>query len=275
MNSKALLKAARFLRASYPTHAYSLPSDETVVTSQEHLVPHPKEITMKSNSRFMKTAVATGLIVVTGAAALGITSFASAQVADQPTAVVVAVDDTATPSTDVTTPAADATTPAADVTTPATDSAPYRMGKHMGGHKGGPGKFSTEGLATVLKLTAEELKTELKAGKSLAAIAEAQNVDIADVKSQLTTDFKAHLAEEVTAGKHTQAEADAKLEKFTARLDDMVNRVRPVGGPMGGHKGRGMGDHREGHRGGYGHDMNNEAPTAQSGIEGTNASFSA
>lgn len=235
MNSKALLKAARFLRASYPTHAYSLPSDETVVTSQEHLVPHPKEITMKSNSRFMKTAVATGLIVVTGAAALGITSFASAQVADQPTAVVVAVDDTATPSTDV-------TTPAADVTTPATDSAPHHMGKHMGGHKGGPGKFSTEGLATVLKLTAEELKTELKAGKSLAAIAEAQNVDIADVKAQLVKDF-------------------------TAGLDDMVNMVPPVG--------RGMGDHREGHRGGHGHDMNNEAPTAQSGIEGTNASFSA
>lgn len=253
MNGKALLKAARFLRASYPTHAYSLPSYETVVTSQEHLVTHPKEITMKSNSRFMKTAVATGLIVVTGAAALGITSFASAQVADQPSAVVVAVDDTAT-----------------NTTTPSTDNAPEHMGKRMGGHKGGPGKFNTEGLTSVLKLTAEELKTELQSGKSLAAIAEAQNVDVADVKAQLTKDFKAHLAEEVTAGKHTQAEADAKLEQFTARLDDMVNRVRPAGGPMGGHKGGGMG----GHRGGHGHDMN-QAPTAHSGAEGTSTGFSA
>ena len=216
---------------------------------------------MKSNSRFMKTAVATGLIVVTGAAALGITSFASAQVADQPSAVVVAIDDTATVTT----------TPSTDVTTPSTDGSTQRMGKHMGGHKGGPGKFNTEGLATVLKLTAEELKTELQAGKSLAAIAEAQKVDIADVKAQLTKDFKAHLAEEVTAGKHTQAEADAKLEQFTARLDDMVNNVRPAGGPKGDHKGRGMG----GHRGGRGHQGMNDAPTAQSGAEGTSTGFSA
>jgi hypothetical protein len=199
------------------------------MTSQEHLAPYLKEITMKSNSRFIKTAVATGLIVVTGASALGITSFASAQVADQPSAVVVAVDD-----------------PATDTTTPSTESAPQHMGKHMGGHKGGPGKLNSEGLASVLKLTAEELKTELQSGKSLAAIAEAQKVDVADVKSQLTSTFKAHLAEEVTAGKHTQAEADAKLEQFESRLDDMVNRVRSagpgMGRGMGGHKG-GMGQH--------------------------------
>ncbi|MFM2047298.1 MAG: hypothetical protein RL383_1375, partial [Actinomycetota bacterium] len=41
------------------------------------------------------------------------------------------------------------------------------------------------------------------------------------------------------------AEADAKLAGFTARLDDIVNNVRPAGapgkgghGPMGGHGGR-------------------------------------
>jgi lipoate-protein ligase A len=139
------------------------------------------------------------------------------------------------------------------------------MGKHMGGHKGGPGKLNSEGLASVLKLTAEELTTELQAGKSLAAIAEAQNVDVVDVKAQLTKDFTAHLAEEVTAGKHTQAEADAKLEQFTTRLDDMVNKVRPAGPGMG----RGMG----GHRGGHNH--MNEAPTPQSGAEGTSTGFSA
>jgi hypothetical protein len=199
------------------------------MTSQEHLVPYLKEITMKSNSRFIKTAVATGLIVVTGAAALGITSFASAQVAEQPSAVVVTTDDTAT-----------------ETTTPSAETTPQHKGEHKGGRKGGPGKFNREGLASVLKMTTEEVMTELRAGKSLAAIAEAQKVDVADVKSQLTTDFKAHLAEEVTAGKHTQAEADAKLEQFTARLDDMVNRVRPagpgMGRGMGGHKG-GMGQH--------------------------------
>jgi hypothetical protein len=68
-------------------------------------------------------------------------------------------------------------------------------------------------------LTAEELKAELQSGKSLAAIAEAQKVDIADVKAQLVKDF-------------------------TTRLDDMVNMVPPAGRGMGGHKGGGMGQHR-------------------------------
>jgi hypothetical protein len=206
MNCKGLQKPSEFLQGSYPTHAHSLPSYETVMTSQEHPAPHPKEINMKSNSRFMKTAVATGLIVVTGAAALGVTSFASAQVADQPSAVVVTTDDTAT----------DTTTPSADGTHQHNGE---HKGKHKGGHKGGPGKLNSEGLASVLKLTAEELKTELQAGKSLAAIAAAQKVDIADVKAQLVKDF-------------------------TARLDDMVNMVPPAGRGMGGHKGHGMGQHR-------------------------------
>jgi lipoate-protein ligase A len=162
--------------------------------------------------------VAAGLIVVSGATALGLTSFASAQVNDQPSAQVVVTNDTTAPSI--------TTAPSTDVES-----------KSKGGHRGGPAKFATEDLAGVLKLTATELQTELKAGKSLAAIAEAQKVDVADVKAQLTKDFTAHLAEEVTAGKHTQAEADAKLTEFATRVDDMVNNVRPARGGMGGHRG--------------------------------------
>ncbi len=126
------------------------------------------------------------------------------------------------------------------------------MGK--GGHGGkegrgghGPARFATEALAKTLKLTAAELQTELQSGKSLAAIASAQNVDIADVKATLTSDFTAHLDEEVTSGEHTQAEADAKLAEFKTRLDDMVNGVRPAGGPGIGGK---HGGHGRGHHGG-------------------------
>lgn len=137
---------------------------------------------------------------------------------------------------------------------------PQQKGGHEG--KGGPrgGKFATEALATTLKLTAAELKTELQAGKSLATIAAAQNVDIADVKATLTTGFKAHLAEEVAYGKHTQAEADAKLAEFGTRLDDMVNNVRPVGGP-GGHG-----------KGGRGHGPMGGAPAIAPTMQGTSAS---
>lgn len=306
---------------------------------------------MKIKSRLTKVAVASGLIVATGASVLGITGFASAQVAQRSNVVAVAqVTETTLPSgtAAVTTPAAPSSsaTPAAP-TTPsvvkadrpsplATVSkvlgitetelkteleagksvsdvakaknidlatvkaallaeakahidAEVAAGKHtaaegvtklaevtsridtmlttaglpargpqgMGGHKGkgGPGKFMSATLATTLKLTQEELKTQLHSGKSLADVAKTQSVDIADVKTVLTSEFTAHLAEEVTSGKHTQAEADAKLAEFKTNLDTMVNRV----GPAGGMKGEGRG---HGSRGGHG-PMGQGAPSAQ------------
>jgi DNA-binding CsgD family transcriptional regulator len=47
-------------------------------------------------------------------------------------------------------------------------------------------KFATATLATTLKLTETELQTQLQSGKTLKQIADAQNVDIADVKATLT-----------------------------------------------------------------------------------------
>ena len=306
---------------------------------------------MKIKSRFTKIAVASGLIVASGAAVLGITGFASAQVAQRSNVVAVAQATETTLPTDTaagTTPAvpnssATPTTPSvekADRPSPlATASkvlgmtetelkteleagksvavvakaknidlatvkaallaeakahidAEVAAGKHTaaegaaklaevtsridtmlttaglpargphgeggkGGHqgKGGPGKFMSASLATTLKLTQEELKTQLHSGKSLADVAKAQSVDIADVKAVLTSDFTAHLAEEVTSGKHTQAEADAKLAEFKTNLDTMVNRVGPAGGMKG--EGRGPGG-RHGHG-----PMGQGAPAAQ------------
>ncbi|MEY3557331.1 MAG: hypothetical protein RL374_37 [Actinomycetota bacterium] len=303
---------------------------------------------MKIKSRFTKIAVASGLIVATGASVLGITGFASAQVAQRSNVVAVAqVTETTLPTDPAagTTPAAPSssaapTTPSvvkADHPSPlATVSkalgiteaelkteleagksiadvakaknidlatvkaalvaeakahidAEVAAGKHtaaegvtklaektsridtmlttaglpprgphgMGG-KGGPGKFMTATLATTLKLTQEELKTQLHSGKSLADVAKTQSVDIADVKTVLTSEFTAHLAEEVTSGKHTQAEADAKLAEFKTNLDTMVNRVGPAGGMKG--EGRGPGGH--GPRGGHG-PLGQGAPSAQ------------
>ena len=308
---------------------------------------------MKIKSRLTKVAVASGLIVATGASVLGITGFASAQVAQRSNVVAVAQATETTVPTDTaagTTPAAPSTsaTPAAP-TTPsvakadrpsplATASkvlgitetelkteleagksvadvakaknidlatvkaallaeakahidAEVAAGKHTaaegaakladmtsridtmlttaglpargphgkGGHEGkGGGKVMSATLATTLKLTQEELKTQLHSGKSIADVAKAQSVDIADVKKVMTSDFTAHLAEEVTSGEHTQAEADAKLAEFKTNLDTMVNRVGPVGGMKG--EGRGPG----GHGGRHGHGpMGQGAPAAQ------------
>jgi hypothetical protein len=306
---------------------------------------------MKIKSRFTKIAVASGLIVASGAAVLGMTGFASAQVAQRSNVVAVAQ---ATDTTLPTNPAAGTT--AVDPAAPSVDAptampsemkgdrpsplaaaskvlgvteaelktelqagksvadvakaknidlatvkaallaeakahidAEVAAGKHtaaegaaelakvtsridtmlttaglpargpqgMGAHegKGGPGKMMSEAVAKVLKLTTTELKTQLHSGKSLADVAKAQSVDIADVKTVLTSDFTAHLAEEVTSGEHTQAEADAKLAAFKTNLDTMVNRVGPAGGMRG--EGRGHGP-----MGGNG-PMGQGAPTAQ------------
>jgi hypothetical protein len=297
---------------------------------------------MKIKSRFTKIAVASGLIVTTGAAILGMTGFASAQVAQRSNVVAVAQATETTLPTDTsagTTPAApsemkmnrpsplataskalgvteaelkteleagksvsdvakaknidlatvkaallaeakahvDAAVAAgkhtaaegvaklAEVTSRidtmlTTAGLPARGSRGMGGMsghkgKGGPGKFMSATLATTLKLTQEDLKTQLHSGKSLADVAKAQSVDIADVKAVLTSDFSAHLAEEVTSGEHTQAEADAKLAEFKTNLDTMVNRVGRAGGMKG--EGRGPGG-RHGHS-----PMGQGAPSAQ------------
>ena len=300
---------------------------------------------MKIKSRFTKIAVASGLIVTTGAAVLGMTGFASAQVAQRSNVVAVAQATETTLPTDTaagTTPAgpsemkmnrpspfatvskalgmteaelkteleagksvsdvakaknidlatvkaallaeakahvdaavaagkhtaAEGATKLAEMTSRldtmlTTAGLPARGSRGMGGMsghkgKGGPGKFMSATLATTLKLTQEELKTQLHSGKSLADVAKAQSVDIADVKTALTSDFSAHLAEEVTSGKHTQAEADAKLAEFKTNLDTMVNRVGRAGGMKG--EGRGPG----GHGGRHGHGpMGQGAPAAQ------------
>ena len=305
---------------------------------------------MKIKSRLTKVAVASGLVVATGASVLGITGFASAQVAQRSNVVAVAqATDTTLPTNTAagstpaapssiatpTTPsvekadrpsplaaaskvlgiteaelkteleagksisdvakaknidlatvkaallaeakahidaevaagkhtAAEGATKLAEVTTRidtmlTTAGLPARGPQGMGGHKGkgGPGKIMSEAVANVLKLTTTELKTQLQSGKSLADVAKTQSVDIADVKAVLTSDFKAHLAEEVASGKHTQAEADAKLAEFTTNLDTMVNRV----GPAGGKEGRGHGP-RGGREG---------APAGMPGAQNTSA----
>ena len=298
---------------------------------------------MKTNSRFTRVAVASGLIVASGAAVLGITGFASAELAgsNEPAAVVVpaagnAIGDGTTDASGLGTLQAEGTV-SAESTGPVTGTigetpgrpqfmaaaaevlgmsesdlikellagksikqvaetknvdldkvvtaltaalkthldAEVAAGEHtqaeadaklagfatrvteminrpglpQGGGRDGKGmgrhgapRFATEGLAGVLKLTVAEMNTQLQSGKTLADIAKAQNVDIADVKTQLLKDFNDKEQAEVASGEHTQAEVDAKVAEFKTRLDDIVNGVRPAGGPGRdghGHGGRG------------------------------------
>jgi len=104
----------------------------------------------------------------------------------------------------------------------------------------GPAK-SLANVATVLKLTEAELKTQLDSGKSLAEVAKAQSVNVSVVIEVIVADVKAHIAEEVSSGELTQAQADAKLAEVTTKVTEMVNSVRPAGMGEGKHGGKGHG----------------------------------
>ena len=121
----------------------------------------------------------------------------------------------------------------------------------MGGDHAGPGMGmggNLDAAAAVIGITTDELQTALQSGQTLAEIAVANGSSAQAVIDALVAEVKAHFDEEVAAGEHTQADADARLAEATTRITDMVNNGGMAGGP--GMGGPGMG----GGRGHHGHD---------------------
>ena len=120
----------------------------------------------------------------------------------------------------------------------------------------GPSK-NVAAIASVLKLTEAELKTQLQSGKTLAQIATAQSVSVQSVVNVLVADMQAHIAEEVASGEMTQAQADTKLAGVTTKVTEMVNTGHPARGK--GMQGHGPGMKGHGQRG---HHNNETTPNA-------------
>ncbi len=104
-----------------------------------------------------------------------------------------------------------------------------------GGHGGGQGRqerraMALDAAATALGTTADDLRTQLESGSTLAQIATAKGVDVQTVVDALVAEANAKLAQAVTDGKITQAQADTRSEKLTERITDMVNNGRPQHG---------------------------------------------
>ena len=177
--------------------------------------------------------------------ALGVPGFAGAQANNAPVAIESNASTLAKAASVTLSDSATSDSATSDSAT--SDTAPGAKGHGPRGGKGAP----VEAAAKALGMTAEELKAELMAGKTIAQVATAKGVAISTVTDALVAEFKAHLDEEVASGEHTQAEADAKLAEFTTRVADMVNNVRPAGGPGMG-KGEGPGANGHGPRGGKG-----------------------
>ena len=80
-----------------------------------------------------------------------------------------------------------------------------------------------DAAAKALTITTSDLKTQLKAGKSIADVASAKQIDLQTVKDAILAAVKNELATRVADKKITQAQADARYNKVSDNIDKLVN----------------------------------------------------
>jgi hypothetical protein len=122
-------------------------------------------------------------------------------------------------------------------------------------------------VAEQLGLQPAELMTELQAGKTIAQLAEEKSVSLETISAAIIADRQTALAQAVTDGRLTQAQADAHLALMKTNLSAMFDKTfdaqaggRGFGrgpGGFGGHEGGfgkpdGFGGPGRGHHGGFG-----------------------
>lgn len=121
-------------------------------------------------------------------------------------------------------------------------------GPGRGGGLGGPLALDT--AAEALGLTAEELRTQLEAGKSLADVAEAEGVETSALIDAVVAESTARIKERLAAGDLSAAQAEELTDTLQERVTDLIERSG-----LGGGGGRGHGP------GGHGHGGRGEAPS--------------
>src|SRR5205807_112338 len=101
-------------------------------------------------------------------------------------------------------------------------------GHGPGGRGFGHGGDDFTAAAGYLGLTESALATQLEAGKTLAQVADATSgKSAAGLVAALVAAEKTEIAAAVTAGRLTQAQADAILPTLQARFTALVNGTRP------------------------------------------------
>jgi hypothetical protein len=99
-------------------------------------------------------------------------------------------------------------------------------------HHVGP---NLDAAANYLGVTEEQLRTELRNGKTLAEVAKAHGKTVAGLVNAVVAEAKTKLDAAVKAGRLTQTEADATLAGLKQRITDFVNGRFPAP-PFDGHE---------------------------------------
>jgi hypothetical protein len=100
----------------------------------------------------------------------------------------------------------------------------------FGGHGGFGRGADLDTAASAIGVTADQLRTQLGAGKTLAQVAQAKGVSQATLVSKLVAAEKAEIAAKVKAGTLTRAQADTLTSGLQARITQQVTSTRPAGG---------------------------------------------
>jgi hypothetical protein len=104
---------------------------------------------------------------------------------------------------------------------------PDRGGHGRFGH--GPG-IGLEAAAEAIGISADDLRTELRDGATIAEVAAANDVDVQTVIDALVAEASANLDEKVADGDLTEDEAAERKAELEERITAMVNGERPEGG---------------------------------------------
>ncbi|MDP8975465.1 MAG: hypothetical protein M3N28_03690 [Actinomycetota bacterium] len=98
----------------------------------------------------------------------------------------------------------------------------------MRGHRGG-GCHKGPGLqaaAAALNMSVEDLRTQLRDGKTIAAVAKEKGVDVQKVIDAMVSEATQRIDQAVKDGKLTAEQAARKKENLSARITRMVNEGR-------------------------------------------------
>ena len=215
-----------------------------------------------------KKLAGTGLAIglVAGAGAGYILEMSGSAGAAAGISALAAVDDSTTTTTDTNTAATadetrpDPTTRLQEVLQPLIDDGTITQaqadkviatlvaaGPVGGGHRGpggfgghhGPG-IGLDVVATTLGITADEVRTAVQGGQTIAELAVSKGKTAQDVIDAVVADATTRINTAVTDGKLTQAQADERLADLPTRVTEFVNNT-PAGG-----RGFGGPGHRDG-----------------------------
>lgn len=150
---------------------------------------------------------------------IGTAAFVAALTGGAAAGALLGVPSVSSAQTDPSSSSSDATTPTPE------------DGDCAGGFRGGHGFLhgNLDAAATALGITAEELRTELEAGKSIADVAGEKGVDVQTVIDALVAAATTKIDEALANGDITQEKADELKTNLVDRITDVVNRTKPEG----------------------------------------------